>query len=192
VVKVPGFSLVRPKNKTEIDKNIVETSEPENKKEEFTTANEDKDNESTANLEQTHKSTKEKELKAEIENEQNEPQTSIPTTELETSTVDEIKIIRSRPKERINCEKCERNFGTPLFIYDYSEGKRNLVGCCPYCSQIIGKPPNKKLNETENGINPETEKLARLQEKAKKRETMAFQINSSDLDELIKNTAYVR
>jgi hypothetical protein len=192
VVKVPGFSLVRPKNKTEIDKNIVETSEPENKKEEFTAANEDKDNQSTTNFEYTHKSTKEKEPKAEIENEQNEPQTSIPTTELETSTVDEIKIIRSRPKERINCEKCERNFGTPLFIYDYSEGKRNLVGCCPYCSQIIGKPPNKKLNETENGINPETEKLARLQEKAKKRETMAFQINSSDLDELIKNTAYVR
>jgi len=191
VVKVPGFSLIRPKNKsTEYDKNIVETSEPEYQKEEFTAVNEEKNDQSTDKIEPTEEIVKENEPAAEIEKKQEDPKISMPTTELGRSTAEEMKVIVSRPKERINCENCEKTFGTPLFMYDYSEGKRDLVGCCPYCSQIIGKPPKKKLKETENVA--ELEKLTRLHEKAKKRESMAFQINSDDLDELIKNTAYVR
>ena len=183
MVKVPGFSLIRPKNKsTEDDKNLVGTSEPENKEEEITAVNEGKNEQSTANIDPT----------VEIEKKPKELETSMPTKELERSTVDEMKSIRDRHKERINCENCERTFGTPLFMYDYSEGKRNLVGCCPYCSQIIGKPPTKKVKETQNAAAHEIEKLTRLQEKAKKRDIMAFQINSEELEELIKNTAYVR
>jgi len=193
VVKVPGFSLIRPRNKsTENYKSPVETSEPENTQEEFTAVNEDKNDQTTSIIEPTEEIVKENETAAEIEKKQEEPQTSMPTTELGRSTAEEMKVIVSRPKERINCENCEKTFGTPLFMYDYSEGKRDLVGCCPYCSQIIGKPPKKKVKETENIAGPELEKLTRLHEKAKKRETMAFQINSDDLDELIKNTAYVR
>ena len=193
MVKVAGFSLVRPKSKsTEDYKNTVETSEPESKKEEATTVNEGKNHDSKPDFEPMEETVKEEEPTTETEKDQKEPITSMPATEFERSTVDEIKIIRSNHKERVNCENCERTFGTPLFIYDYSEGKRDLVGCCPYCSQIIGKPVNKKVKERETVAATEIEKLARLQEKAKKRETMAFQINSDDLDELIKNTAYVR
>ena len=152
---MPGFSLIRPKNKsTEDDKNIVETSEPENQKEEFTAVNEDKNDQSTDKIEPTEEIVKENEPAAEIEKKQKEPEISMPTTELGKSTAEEMKVIVSRPKERINCENCEKTFGTPLFMYDYSEGKRDLVGCCPYCSQIIGKPPIKKVKETENVAAP--------------------------------------
>jgi hypothetical protein len=191
-VKVPGFSIVRPKNKIpQNDKNAVGTSEPE-KEEKFTAITQDKKEQSAANIELTDEPAKEEEPLAEIEEKQKEPEIIKSETELEIPPVDEMEIIGNRTKERINCENCEKTFGTPLFMYDYSEGKRNLVGCCPYCSQIIGKPPNKKVKETENMDGTDIEKLTRLQEKAKKRETVAFHINSDDLDELIKNTAYVR
>ena len=200
MVKVAGFSLIRPKNKSGDDRNIVETSEPENKEEKFTQGNEDKKQptpsteptEETAKQESAVEILKEKEPTAEIEKNQKEPEINMPATEVETSKVDEATILKNKPKERVNCENCQKTFGTPLYMYDYSEGKRELVGCCPYCDQIIGKPPKKKVKETENVVAPEIEKLTRLQEKAKKREAMTFQINSDDLEELIKNTAYVR
>jgi hypothetical protein len=192
VVKVAGFSLIRPKTKaTENDKNTVETSKPENKEEEFDAIIEDKNDQSESYFEPTGERVEDEEPIAKIQEKQ-QSEVNIPKTELGRSTVDEMKVITNRPKEKINCENCERTYGTPVFMYDYSEGSRNLVGCCPYCSQIIGKPPAKKVKETENIIDPAVDKLSRLQEKAKKKESLAFHISSDDLDELIKNTAYVR
>lgn len=181
MVKVPGFSLIRAKNKTTNSyENIVETSEPENNTEEqLTPINEDKNDQPPANIEPTTEN--------QVEPEEQQKETA-PTIEAENSPIDEMNIIRSKPKEKVTCESCQRPFGTALFIYDYSEGKRKLVGCCPYCNEIIGRPSPKKEAE----ISTEIEKTKRLQETAKKREAMAFQINSDEFDELIKNTAYVR
>jgi hypothetical protein len=189
VVKVAGFSLVRPKNKSGDDKNTVETSEPENKEKELTQGYENK-NQPTSNTELTNEISKEEPTVETLK--EKEPENNMTAADLQTPKIDEMTVIKNKPKERVNCENCQRTFGTPLYMYDYSEGKRKLVGCCPYCDHIIGKPPNKKIKEPENVIASEIEKLTRLQEKAKKREAMTFQINSDDLEELIKNTAYVR
>jgi hypothetical protein len=178
---VPGFSLIRTKNKpTNSYENIVEISEPENHQEEqLNPIIEDQNDQPTPNIEPIT------ENEVEPEEEQKE---IAPTIEAEKSSVDEMKIISSKPKEKVTCQSCERPFGTALFMYDYSEGERKLVGCCPYCNEIIGKTSPKKAEIATTDI----EKTKRLQETAKKREAMAFQINSDEFDELIKNTAYVR
>lgn len=200
MVKVPGFKLVRLKNKpTSSDNNTVETGEPENKKEEVTVANEQNNQQkkypTTTNTKLTYEEINSKETikEKETEEKQKEPEIIMPTVEAEKAAVVEMKIITSRSKERVICGNCQKSFGTPLFMYDYGEGSRKLVGCCPYCNEIIGKTPIKKVTETV--APPEIEKAekpTRLQENAKKRDPTTFQVNSDDLEELIKNTAYVR
>jgi hypothetical protein len=196
---MPGFKLVRLKNKPmSSDNNTVETVEPENKKIEIIVANEQNNQQKknqTTNTKLTYEEINGKETTKEKETEekQKEPEIIMPTVETEKSSVAEMKIITNRSKERVTCGNCQKSFGTPLFMYDYGEGSRKLVGCCPFCNEIIGKTHSKKV--TEIVAPPEIEKIekpTRLQENAKKRDPTTFQVNSEELEELIKNTAYVR
>jgi hypothetical protein len=38
----------------------------------------------------------------------------------------------------INCPNCNRVFGRPMNMLDFSSGKTRLVNVCPYCNQVLG------------------------------------------------------
>jgi uncharacterized Zn-finger protein len=38
----------------------------------------------------------------------------------------------------ISCPKCERLFGRPMSMLDFSSGKTRLVNVCPYCNEVLG------------------------------------------------------
>lgn len=39
----------------------------------------------------------------------------------------------------INCPNCNRVFGRPMNMLDFSSGKTRLVNVCPYCNQVLGE-----------------------------------------------------
>jgi hypothetical protein len=39
----------------------------------------------------------------------------------------------------ISCPKCNKVFGKPLNMLDFSHGKTRLVNVCPYCNHILGE-----------------------------------------------------
>lgn len=39
----------------------------------------------------------------------------------------------------ISCPKCNRTFGKPLTMLDFSDGKAKLVNVCPYCNAVLNR-----------------------------------------------------
>lgn len=60
----------------------------------------------------------------------------------------------------INCPKCDRVFGRPMNMLDFSSGRAKLVNVCPYCNQVLGdaEPDNVKFRV---GLREEEEVLKR-------------------------------
>lgn len=44
----------------------------------------------------------------------------------------------------VSCPKCQKIFGKPLNMLDFSSGKTRLVNVCPYCNHVLGDSDSEK------------------------------------------------
>jgi hypothetical protein len=68
---------------------------------------------------------------------------------LETRTRMVGPVVQTAAKENsmmINCPKCDRLFGRPMSMLDFSSGKTRLVNVCPYCNQVLGNTEHDNVN----------------------------------------------
>lgn len=48
----------------------------------------------------------------------------------------------------IRCVHCGKVFSKPETMLDFSNGKPQLANVCPYCEHVLGKPDEKRPNES--------------------------------------------
>jgi DNA-directed RNA polymerase subunit RPC12/RpoP len=48
----------------------------------------------------------------------------------------------------IRCIHCGKVFSKPETMLDFSNGKPQLANVCPYCEHVLGKPEEKRTNES--------------------------------------------
>ena len=62
-------------------------------------------------------------------------------------------IVREEPKkvenldsDGISCSYCHKVFHRALVMFDFQDGKNQLVSVCPYCNHILGSSSNQKCS----------------------------------------------
>ena len=48
----------------------------------------------------------------------------------------------------IRCVHCGKVFSKPETMLDFSNGKPQLANVCPYCEHVLGRPDEKRPNES--------------------------------------------
>jgi hypothetical protein len=70
-----------------------------------------------------------------------------PNTEKIAATNQVTTIACALNKDKITCPTCTREFGTPLYMVDYSTLKPKLIRICPYCNQALDLQPKNPAQE---------------------------------------------